>query len=179
MSSYMLESLPIKPHEVAEENAQKFAEWISARGGVLVWESHDFGDPGKSVSTPARDKAGNLAASPHWKYTDKPAWLVNRLDLVTVFTVKVVETIQIRLKQSQGRLVLNNTSDRKLKGILDRLRGQGHDPFYRFVSTGSADGNPVYGMLFGCDSVGVCIDGERMPLPRWLELHPQPQPATV
>ncbi len=166
-----LESLPTKQHEVAEENAYKFAEWIINRGGLLVWESADLGDPGKSVTTPALSTAGGMTSSPHWKFPS-PAFRVTTLEQVTVFTTKVVSTFTIKLKQSQGRLVLNNASNRKVENEMARLRESGHSPFYRFGATGSSNGNPVHGLMFGQDTVEICVDGERVPLVEWLKVHP-------
>jgi len=163
-----LESLPVKSHEVAEENAAKFAEWIASRGGLLIWESADLGDP-KSVTTPALTPAGAMTPSPHWKFPS-PSFRAS-LEQVTVFTTKVVSTFAVTLKQSQGRLVLSCASNLKVESELTRLRESGHSPFYRFGATGTSNGNPVHGLMFGQDTVEICIDGERIPLAEWIRRH--------
>lgn len=162
-------------HEVAEKNAHLFAKWLRERGGILNWKSQDLGSAGRSVTTPFTNADGTPFARPGWQFTHPEYHITDPAD-VEVYTTRVVESFTIKLKQSQGRLVLNNASDRKVNAALERA---GKDSFYRFASTGTSQGNPVNGLMFGEDTVEICVDDQRVPLPEWLEAHPLPEPALV
>ena len=159
----------LKPHQVAEENARKFADWITNRGGILVWQSRDLGSAGRSVSTPALTD-GKPTNRPGWQFTEPDRHITDMAD-VEVFTVKVVESFPIKLKQSQGRLVLNNASDRKVRAALDKA---GADSFYRFESSGTSQGNLVHGLSFGDDTIQICVDDSTQPLAEWLAKSTSP-----
>lgn len=46
----------------------KFEKWIAERGGVLVWESADFGTLGRKMFTPSVTEDGKRGVEfkPHW-----------------------------------------------------------------------------------------------------------------
>lgn len=157
-----------KPHHVAEENARKFADWLKTRGGILIWNSADLGSAGRSVSTPALTEDGKPYPSPGWQF---PNWDRHVTDIadVEVYTVRVVETFKIRLKRSGMNLVLNNASDRRVRTALDRA---GDGSSYRFGATGTSQGNPAHGLMFGEDMVEICVDDTTVPLTEWLTQHP-------
>lgn len=162
-------------HEVAEENAHKFAEWLRSRGGILVWKSADLGSAGRSVSTPALTTEGQSYPSPGWQFTTPDRHITDPAD-VEVYVPEVVESFPIKLKRSQGRLVLNDASDRRVLAALDRA---GVDSFYRFASTGTSQGDPANGLMFGEDIIEICINGAVTPLPEWLATHPFSEPTLV
>ena len=155
-------------HGVSVEHAHKFAEWLRSRGGILVWMSHDLGSAGRSVSTPALTADGQPYPRPGWQFTTPDRHITDPND-VEVYTVRVVESFPIKLKQSQGKIVLTAASDRKVKTALDRA---GDGSFHRFASTGTSQGNPVNGLMFGEDTVEICVDGSVTPLPEWLAANP-------
>lgn len=144
-------------HEVDIENAAKFADWIRNRGGVAVWKSHDLGDPGASSSTPALTD-GKPTTSPHWKYTGNPAFVVTDPSEITVYESKVVAHIPVKLKQSQGRLVLTDASQRKVGRALEQA---GEESFYR------KNGD----MLFD-PGIDICVSRDVGTLKEWMEKNP-------
>jgi hypothetical protein len=159
-------------HEVAEEHAAKFADWIANRGGILIWHDANIGGGGGSVSTPALTD-GKPTPSPGWRYPS-PTGHVTSIDEVEVYTTKVVETFVVKLKQNRyGQITLNDASSRRVNRAKER---HGEMCFHRFKSTGSGKGDPVTGIMFGEDEIEICVDGSRVPLHQWLETN---QPVTT
>lgn len=62
--------------EVTPENAAKFWEWITKRGGVACWTSLDLSSGGRTVFTPANTEDGKPMGRPHWQYPEKPQRIV-------------------------------------------------------------------------------------------------------
>lgn len=119
-------------HEVAVENAAKFAEWIRDRGGIAVWKSHDLSDPSASVSTPALTE-GKPTQSPHWKFAGKPEFVVTDPADIEVYEHEVIEAFDVRLRHDgQGHLVLTDKWQRRVDHALAKA---GPGSFYR--KTGS------------------------------------------
>ena len=86
-------------HEVTEEHAPKFLEWIAKRGGVAVWPSVDLSDPGVSMSSPALTPEGKPTPKPHWKLAAEPSRVItsaSEIDVVTWKEVKHEEVLNDR-----------------------------------------------------------------------------------
>lgn len=119
-------------HDVEEANAPKFVDWIRNRGGVAWWQSHDLGNPGASVSTPALTKEGAPTPKPGWQY-GKPVVITDPAD-IEVYKVTVVEKVPVALKRKGNHACLTAGSERKLNRIM-REHGSGYKPagsvFYR------------------------------------------------
>jgi len=87
--------------KVSEENAPKFLDWIANRGGVAVWDAHDFS--GDSCSTPALTKDGQPMRKPHWKYPNSPSEIITDSSQVTVFVAKEIKRFHVGTRRgTQG-----------------------------------------------------------------------------
>lgn len=179
----------MKPHEVTEQNAPKFLDWLENRGGILVWKSHDLGSANLSVSTPATQPCRNCQGrgefpdhiecvvckgskvmhydSPGWKYPT-PSRHVTSIDDVVVITTKVVQSFVVKLKIQGMRIVLTNGSTKRVESALKR---HGDKSSYRFGTTGSAEGSTPHALMEGEDTVEILVDDSVVPLREWAEKH--------
>lgn len=158
-------------YTVQEENAGKIANWLATRGGILIWQSRDLGDPGKSVTTPYLTADGKLTDSPHWKFGGTPDRHIKSSDDVDVGTSRIVETFKVKLKGSRyGKITVNDAGTRKLESRLEHWRQEtGKDAFYTFASTGTASGDIVHAMTVGSDEINIHIEDRVVPLEEWLK----------
>lgn len=158
----------MKPHEVTEQNAPKFLDWLQNRGGILVWKSHDLGSANLSVSTPATEKdATTPYGSPGWKYPT-PSRHITSIDDVVVVTTKVVQSFVVKLKIQGMRVVLTNGSSNRVDKALKR---HGDTSSYRFGATGSAEGSTPHALMEGEDIVEILVDDSVVPLREWAAKH--------
>ena len=158
----------MKPHLTTQSNAHRLADWLQNRGGLVIWESHDLGNPGRSVTCPYRDAAGNVKASPGWQYP-KPGRHITDPAEVAVETPREVARLRVRLKQAGMQLTLTAASSRKLR---DTMNQHGEGAWYVFASTGSSQGSTPHGLLNGEDEAIVFVPDSILPLPEWLAKFP-------
>lgn len=59
-------------HYVTEEDAAKFKEWMSERGGLAIWVSQALELMGRSWTGPLRNADGTPAVRPHWSCRETP-----------------------------------------------------------------------------------------------------------
>ena len=84
------------------KNAGLISDWLKNRGGVLVWNSADLGDPEHVVTTPALDQLGNRPKKPDWKCGDDPM-LITDPDTVGVASSVEVKRFHVAVRMgSQG-----------------------------------------------------------------------------
>ena len=118
-------------HEVTEEHAPKFLEWIAKRGGVAVWPSVDLSDPGVSMSSPALTPEGKPTPKPHWKLAAEPSRVITSASEIDVVTWKEVKRFHVGVRRgSQGMSVkLTDGATRKLRAAVAKA---GEGATYRF-----------------------------------------------
>lgn len=98
-------------HECAPENAARFAEWITKRGGVAIWPSVDLGDLGSSWSTP-----GDVTTKPTWRADSKPARVITDATEIDVVTRREVKRIRIAIERGSGlSFNLTQTASKRLR----------------------------------------------------------------
>jgi hypothetical protein len=95
----------VKKHRISEENAPLISQWLEERGGILVWDSADLCDPGKSWTTPAHNADGTRTGKPSWQAQSEPA----------------------------RRIMLTDASGRKLRDALDKAGPQSWHEFDYFT----------------------------------------------
>jgi hypothetical protein len=157
----------MKPLQVTEENAPKFAEWLRTRGGLAVWVSKDLGgDAGSSVTTPVRTNNGEPVPRPGWRYGQTPDRIITDPAEVEVTIDKPVETFEIKLKTSGHRVVLTVVSDRKVRAALARA---GDGSYHVFGERNDGAGRLYNALQFGCDTCTIMKQAQVTPLPLWLE----------
>ena len=118
-------------HEVTEEHAPKFLEWIAKRGGVAVWPSVDLSDPGVSMSSPALTPEGKPTPKPHWKLAAEPSRVITSASEIDVVTWKEVKRFHVGVRRgSQGMSIeLTDGATRKLRAAVAKA---GEGATYRF-----------------------------------------------
>ena len=118
-------------HEVTEEHAPKFLEWIASRGGVAVWPSVDLSDPGVSMSSPALTPEGKPTPKPHWKLAAEPSRVITSASEIDVVTWKEVKRFHVGVRRgSQGMSIeLTDGATRKLRAAVAKA---GEGATYRF-----------------------------------------------
>lgn len=160
----------MKPHLTTPSNAHRLAEWLSHRGGIVIWENQDLGNPGASVTCPYLAADGSVKVSPGWQYPTPSRHITDPAE-VAVETATEVARLKVRLKRSGMRLVLTDTSSRKLR---ETLAQHGPGTWYVFASTGAGVGSTPHGLLNGWDEAIVFRPASVTPLPEWLAQFPTP-----
>lgn len=97
------------PHIVNPENAKKFYEWITTRGGLAIWDSIDLSDPNFSITTPVLDKDGNPTVKPHWKLGEKPARIITNAEEVVVRKYVEVKRFHVGIRVGSQGMTLKVT----------------------------------------------------------------------
>ncbi|HEY5049340.1 MAG TPA: hypothetical protein VII50_00450 [Acidothermaceae bacterium] len=117
-------------HEVTEENAPKFLEWIAKRGGVAIWPSVDLSDPSASMSSPALTTEGEPTPKPHWKLALEPSRVITDASLIDVMTWKEVKRFHVGVRRGDGlSFTLTDGATRKLRAAVAKA---GENATYRF-----------------------------------------------
>lgn len=112
----------VTPHETVAESAHQIWRWLQERGGIIVWESQDMGNPGQSVTTPYRSADGSPAGSPGWRYPTPTRHITDPADVVVLAT-RVLKTVPVRISRADGfRLIVANSSVDKLGRMVEKLR---------------------------------------------------------
>jgi hypothetical protein len=107
--------MTMEKHVVEQTNAALIWSWLQERGGIIVWQSHDLSNPGRSVTTPARTADGNPVTSPGWRYPEPTRHITDPADVVVTLE-RVLETVPIKVRMgSQGMsLKVTDASARKM-----------------------------------------------------------------
>jgi len=112
-------------HEVTEENAPKFLDWIAKRGGVAVWPSVDLSDLGFSMSSPALTPDGQPTPKPHWKLAAEPSRVITDASEIDVVTWKEVKRFRVGVCRGDGfSFVLTDGATRKVRAAVAKA-GEG------------------------------------------------------
>lgn len=150
------------PLHVSADNAPKFIDWLANRGGLLVWTSSDLSNPGRSVTTPALSATGSPTQPPGWQFVDAPRHITS-IDDVLVYVPKTLDSFEVKLVRNCCKLELSKSSSRKLRTRLAKHANS----WFVFRSTGTSQGDPVHGMMFGSDTVDILVDDTTTPLSKW------------
>ncbi len=135
-------------HSCNIDNAPKFADWITSRGGVAVWKSVDLSNPGASWSSPAMDgcavcgtdkgrltcKCGGTAFVPHpkptWRADDKPDIITDPAD-IEVYQATEVKRFRIGIRRGSQGLSLKVT-DAGSRRIRAEVAKAGEGAYHEF-----------------------------------------------
>jgi len=90
----------MEKHTITVENAPKFLEWVTKRGGILVWESINFSNPGASWSTPYIDANGNRVTKPNWQCSNEPSRHITDPSEILVVTQKEVKRFRVAVRRT-------------------------------------------------------------------------------
>lgn len=126
--------MEFKTSAMSEEDAAKYADWISNRGGIAIWKVQLIGggpNNTKSYSTPANKLDGSPMDRPHWSVGPKPDEIVTDPAEVSVVIPKEVKRFHVALRMgSQGLSVkCTDASSRKIRSAVDKA---GKGAWYEF-----------------------------------------------
>ena len=110
-------------HTCEAENASKFAEWITTRGGLAVWLSADLGDPSKSWTSPKRNAEGQDYQKPSWQAQNEPVIITDPAE-VGVVESKEVKRFRVGCEEGGNGLVCTAASSRRIRKELEKA-GEG------------------------------------------------------
>ena len=116
-------------HEVVEEYAPKFLEWIQKRGGVAVWKSINLSNPGASWSTPALTEDGKPSQKPTWQAANEPIKVVTDPEQIGVLTVKELKRFRVAVEQHGLSLKVSDGSSRRIRS---KVAKAGDDAYHVF-----------------------------------------------
>ena len=101
-------------HTCEAENAPKFAEWITTRGGLAVWLSADLGDPSKSWTSPKRNAEGQDYQKPSWQAQAEPVIITDPAE-VGVIETKEVKRFHVACEEGGLGLVCTSGASRRIR----------------------------------------------------------------
>ena len=105
--------------ECHADNAPRFKDWLTSRGGIAVWQSLDLRHAGATCSTPALTPEGEPTGKPGWQWANKPARIVTKAHDVGVYREALFKAVRVSLGRS-GKLT--DASQRKIDRLLAQCR---------------------------------------------------------
>jgi hypothetical protein len=119
---------------VDPENAAKVRLWVETRGGVLVWESANLGNPGASWTTPALTEEGQDYPRPTWEAAKQPSQHIRSLDAIEVVPTREHRRFRVAVRRGHGlQFVLTDAASRKVrKAVADAAKASGTDAWHGF-----------------------------------------------
>lgn len=107
-----------------EQNAQKYADWITNRAGLAVWYSADLSNLGLSWTTPVKTQDGEEYQKPTWQASSKPSKIIT--DPAEVTVVRFVEKKRIRISTRMGsqgfKIKLTDASSQRLRKACAQIK---------------------------------------------------------
>lgn len=115
-------AIDTKKHQCSAENAAKMKDWLATRGGLLIWESVDFGSLGQTMTTPALTAEGKPYDCPHWKCAKTPIRHITNIADVEVCVDKEVKRFRVGVRMgSQGMsLKVTDGGSRKIRAAVEK-----------------------------------------------------------
>lgn len=117
------------------ENAHLIYDWITNRGGILIWNSIDLSDPSASMTTPYRSENGEIKTKPHWKYDNIPSRHITSIEDVSVSIPKEYKRFHVATRMGGNGMSLKVTdagSRRIEKEVEKAQRETGKSSYYVF-----------------------------------------------
>ena len=113
------------------ENAVRFMDWISNRGGIAVWNSVDLSNPSTQWFTPAFNVGtGDATLKPTWQAEGTPSRVVTNIADVVVIVAKEVKRFYVAIRPSNGfAMKVTDGGSRRISRTIDKL---GDRAWYEF-----------------------------------------------
>jgi hypothetical protein len=111
------------PHRCSPENSKAVWKWLLTRGGILIWQCVDLGDPGKTWMTPALLEKDQYP-KPNWQSANEPSRLITDPDEVLVDVPKEVNRFHIGVENAGLRFNVTAGGSRKIRAAVDKAREQ-------------------------------------------------------
>lgn len=110
------------------DNAPKFWDWITNRGGVALWRSANLSNPGASWCTPACTENGDPYPQPTWETDQFPVVVVTDLKNIEVYKAEEIKRFHVAVRRRGGGLTYKCTeaSTKRLQKEVSKVEGAFH-----------------------------------------------------
>lgn len=139
-----------------ESNAARIHDWLMTRGGILIWGTVSLSYPGKTWTTPFKDKDGNVASKPHYSCPTEPERHITSIDDVDVITAKEVKRFHVATRMgSQGMCIkVSDGGTRRIKSEVAKAREKYGSAWHEFD-------------YFDEKNAVIMIEGDRVSMSEW------------
>ena len=144
---------PAEPHRVDIDNVAMIKEWLTTRGGLAIWNSHNLANPGASWTCPVLDDKGKPKPAPTWEAGEVIRIILDPKEVLVMIPL-VVKVFHVAVRKSSQGLSLKVTAGgtRRIHDEVDKAaKKYGKPAYYRFD----------YGST---NNVEICIDDSAVPL---------------
>ena len=114
------------------ENVGKYREWLATRGGLAVWESINFSNPGCSWTTPVRNADGTPVTKPSWEADNKPAHIITSEDDVDVVVDAEIKRFRVGVRRGTSNPFLIKVTDGGSRRIRREVAKAGDGAYHVF-----------------------------------------------
>ena len=116
-------------------NAHRINDWLANRGGILIWESLNPSDPGRTWTTPALNEDGTPVQKPNWQCGNTPIRHITDVADVEVVTSKEYKRfhVGVRLGNNGFAQKVTDAGSRKIRAEIEKAREKtGKDAWHEF-----------------------------------------------
>lgn len=157
-------------HSCYISNAPKFADWITSRGGIAIWQSVNLSNPGASWSTPATIRKGDCQGQEDAPDKDaivpypKPTWQAGNTPTVITDPAEVeveesreVKRFRVGVRRTGVFGLTLNVTDAGSRKIWKEVEKAGEGAYHEF------DYATQEAVIYATTSLGSLKD--------WIEQH--------
>jgi hypothetical protein len=121
----------LKPYVTTPENAERIADWLRNRGGIVLWQSIDFNRAGQTLTTPATTADGEPHPKPAYWVASAPIRAI--VDPADVFISHDVEVKRFRVGLRTGsngmQIKCTDGATRRIRAAIEKAGGGAYHEF--------------------------------------------------
>lgn len=121
-------------HRVEEQNAGMILDWLQQRGGIAIWNSADFSNPGRTWTTPVNNRDGTKRTEkPHWS-ADQIIRVITDSAEIEVVVPKELHRFHVAVRTGSNRMILKlrDASSKQLRRAVAKAAREYGDAWYEF-----------------------------------------------
>jgi hypothetical protein len=103
------------PHRCTAENAQRFWDWLTTRGGLAIWGSVNLSNPGRTWTAPHLDPQGLPKDKPNWQCGSSPIRIITDPSEVLVSMDAEVKRFHVAIRRGSQGLTMKLTDASTIK----------------------------------------------------------------
>jgi len=150
----------MEPHLALPQNAHLIWKWLKTRGGIAIWNSHDFATLGSTYTTTVNDAEGRpVQTKPNWRAGEIERIITDPAEVI-VLEPKIVQRFHVAVRQG-GEGLLSKVTDGGSRRIRAAVAKAGDEAWYEFD----------YGDYENCL---ILVPGNKTPLVEWIARNPEP-----
>lgn len=119
------------PHRCTAENAQRFWDWLTTRGGLAIWGSVNLSNPGLTWTAPHLDPQGLPKDKPNWQCGSSPIRIITDPSEVLVSVDTEVKRFHVALRRGSQGLTMKLT-DASSARVIKATEKAGEGAYYVF-----------------------------------------------